>query len=108
VLSHLHQDHIGGLPEFRDAAAEILVSHQEWQFLQQPLPEPRGLLRSHIQRPGLHWRRIELAPTDDPGLVPFTAGHPLFGDGAWRCCPRPATRLARCRCWSVGRTGRRC
>jgi N-acyl homoserine lactone hydrolase len=51
--------------------------------------EPRGLLRSHVQLPGLHWRRIELAPTDDPGLVPFTAGHPLFGDGSLVLLPTP-------------------
>jgi N-acyl homoserine lactone hydrolase len=51
--------------------------------------EPHGLLCSHIQLPGLHWRRIELAPTDDPGLVPFTAGHPLFGDGSLVLPPTP-------------------
>jgi len=87
VLSRLHRDHIDGLPELRDAAADV-VSRQEWQFLQQPLGA-RGLLRSHVQLPGLHWRRIELAPTDDPGLVPFTAGHPLFGDGSLVLLPTP-------------------
>jgi len=39
VLSHLHQDHIGGLPELRDA--DIVVSPEEWASLDRPLPEAR-------------------------------------------------------------------
>lgn len=40
VLSHLHQDHIGGLPELRHA--DVLVSRDEWQSLNRPFPEARG------------------------------------------------------------------
>ena len=46
VLSHLHQDHIDGLPELRDAAADV-VSRQEWQFLQQPLGASRAAVLPH-------------------------------------------------------------
>ena len=46
VLSHLHQDHIDGLPELRDAAADV-VSRQEWQVLQQPLGASRAAVLPH-------------------------------------------------------------
>ena len=41
VISHLHQDHIGGLAELSDA--HIVVSQAEWDTLSSPLPELRGL-----------------------------------------------------------------
>lgn len=85
VLSHLHQDHIGGLPEL--GHAEIVVSRAEWHSLMQSRPEIRGYLRSHIQLPGLHWRRVAPEPLGDPGIAPFTAGHDLFGDGSLLLLP---------------------
>jgi glyoxylase-like metal-dependent hydrolase (beta-lactamase superfamily II) len=87
VISHLHQDHIGGLRELH--AAEILISRREWRNLSGPLPETRGLLRRHIQLPGLHWRQIAHEPTDDPALAPFTATHDIFGDGSLMLVPTP-------------------
>jgi glyoxylase-like metal-dependent hydrolase (beta-lactamase superfamily II) len=87
VLSHLHQDHIDGLPELRDAAADV-VSRQEWQFLQQPLgasraaalphPAPWAALAPHRACTNRRFR---------PG--PVTAGHPLFGDGSLVLPPTP-------------------
>jgi len=56
VISHLHQDHIGGLAELSDA--DIVVSQAEWDTLSHPLPELRGLMRRHIDLPGLRWHRI--------------------------------------------------
>ncbi|MDR8407835.1 N-acyl homoserine lactonase family protein [Nonomuraea sp. 3-1Str] len=87
VISHLHQDHIGGLREL--TGAEIVVSGKEWQTLDGALPELRGLLRSHIDLPGLRWRRIEFGDVQDPGLAPFTTGHDLFGDGSLVLLPTP-------------------
>jgi N-acyl homoserine lactone hydrolase len=88
VVSHLHQDHIGGLPELAGARS-IAVSRQEWDTLQQPLPEARGLLRSHIELPGLRWNHIEFEPLADPALAPFTDGHDIFGDGSLVLLPTP-------------------
>jgi glyoxylase-like metal-dependent hydrolase (beta-lactamase superfamily II) len=87
VLSHLHQDHIGGLPELTHAT--IVTTQEEWRTLQRPLPHARGFLRSHIDLPGLRWRQVEPEPITDPELGPFTAGHDLFGDGSLMLLPTP-------------------
>ena len=67
VISHLHQDHIGGLAELSHAD---IISQAEWDTLSSPLPELRGLMRRHIDLPGLRWRRITPEPAQDPGHVP--------------------------------------
>jgi glyoxylase-like metal-dependent hydrolase (beta-lactamase superfamily II) len=87
VLSHLHQDHIGGLPELRHA--NVITSRSEWQTILRPLPEPRGFLRSHIDLPGLRWQHLEPEPMTDADLGPFTTGHDLFGDGSIVLLPTP-------------------
>jgi glyoxylase-like metal-dependent hydrolase (beta-lactamase superfamily II) len=87
VISHLHQDHIGGVREIPNA--ELLVSAEEWQSLHRPMAEPRGLLRDHINVPGLRWSPVELTPLDDPSLAPFTTGRDLFGDGSLVLLPTP-------------------
>jgi N-acyl homoserine lactone hydrolase len=87
VVSHLHQDHIGGLAELSQAG--IIVSQAEWDTLSRPLPEMRGLMRRHIDLPGLRWHRITAEPTDDPGLAPFQSRHDLFGDGSLVLLPTP-------------------
>jgi N-acyl homoserine lactone hydrolase len=40
IVSHLHEDHIGGLREL--TGAELLVSAAEWAELAKPAPELRG------------------------------------------------------------------
>jgi len=87
VISHLHQDHIGGLPEL--GHAEIVISRQEWDSLYKPLPEARGLMRAHIDLPGLRWNRVEMEGLCDADLIPFTHGHDLFGDGTLVLLPTP-------------------
>jgi glyoxylase-like metal-dependent hydrolase (beta-lactamase superfamily II) len=87
VVSHLHQDHIGGVAEI--AHADLLVSADEWRSHQRPLAEPRGLLRAHIDLPGLKWRPIDFEPLTLPALRPFTTGHDLFGDGSLVILPTP-------------------
>ena len=87
VLSHLHEDHIGGLAAL--GGSEILVSRREWRTLSRPAPELRGVLRRHIDLPGLRWRHIDYEPTDDAALAPFTASHDVFGDGSLVLLPTP-------------------
>jgi N-acyl homoserine lactone hydrolase len=87
ILSHLHQDHIGGLAEL--TGSDLLVSAAEWAELAKPGPELRGFLRSHIQLPGLKWRQVSLEPTDDPALTPFTESLDVMGDGSLVLLPTP-------------------
>ena len=87
VISHLHQDHIGGVAEI--AHADLLVSADEWRSHQRPLAETRGLLRAHIDLPGLTWTPVDFNPLTDPPLRPFTTGHDLFGDGSLVILPTP-------------------
>jgi N-acyl homoserine lactone hydrolase len=87
ILSHLHQDHIGGLGEL--GGADVVVSQTEWDTLSSPLPAMRGLMTRHIDLPGLRWHQIEPQPTDDPDLSPFLGSHDLFGDGSLVLLPTP-------------------
>ena len=87
VLSHLHQDHIGGLAEL--TGSELLVSAAEWAELARPVPEPRGFLRSHIELPGLRWHQVSLEHTSDRGLGPFTEALDVMGDGSLTLLPTP-------------------
>ena len=84
---HLHQDHIGGLAEL--GGADILVSQAEWDTLSGHVPEMQGLMRRHIDLPGLRWQKITPGPASDPGLAPFQSGHDLFGDGSLVLLPTP-------------------
>ncbi|HEV8219922.1 MAG TPA: N-acyl homoserine lactonase family protein [Streptosporangiaceae bacterium] len=87
IVSHLHQDHIGGLPEL--AGADLLVSAAEWAELAKPGPELRGFLRTHIQLPGLHWRHVTMEPAHDPSLAPFSESLDVMGDGSLVLLPTP-------------------
>jgi glyoxylase-like metal-dependent hydrolase (beta-lactamase superfamily II) len=103
IVSHLHQDHIGGLREL--TGSELLVSAAEWAELAKPGPELRGFLRSHIQLPGLNWRRISMEPTHDPALAPFTESLDVMGDGSLLLLPTPG-HTAGSMSLLVRRTGR--
>ena len=87
IVSHLHQDHIGGLREL--AGSELLVSAAEWAELAKPAPELRGFLHSHIQLPGLTWHQVSPEPADDPALAPFTESMDVMGDGSLVLLPTP-------------------
>jgi N-acyl homoserine lactone hydrolase len=87
IVSHLHQDHIGGLAEL--TGSELLVSAAEWAELARPAPELRGFLSSRIRLPGLTWRQVSMEPTDDPALAPFTESLDVMGDGSLVLLPTP-------------------
>jgi N-acyl homoserine lactone hydrolase len=87
MLSHLHQDHIGGIPALD--RADLLVSAEEWKELSGPAPEARGFLRDHIQIPDRRWQRIGFEPTRDPALAPFTGALDVAGDGSLILLPTP-------------------
>jgi N-acyl homoserine lactone hydrolase len=87
VMSHLHEDHIGGIRELPDAT--LVVSAAEWQTMNRALPEPRGFLRRHIDLPDRHYRKVTFGPLGDPALAPFPDGHDLMGDRSLVLLPTP-------------------
>lgn len=87
VLSHLHQDHIGGLRHL--GGARIVITDREHAMLDDPLDEARGVLSRHIDLPGLDWDRIQFQPLDDPDVAPFTHGVDLMGDRSMILLPTP-------------------
>ncbi|WP_205856472.1 N-acyl homoserine lactonase family protein, partial [Phytoactinopolyspora endophytica] len=87
VISHLHPDHIGGLPLLRHAS--MVISDDEWKTLEAPRPQARGLYRSLIDLPGLAWKRITPESLADSDLAPFADGHDLFEDGSVVLLPTP-------------------
>ena len=87
VMSHLHEDHIGGIREL--PGAELVVSRAEWATMEEPFPEPRGFLRQHIDLPGLRYRMVQFEPTADPALQPFDQANDLMGDGSLLLLPTP-------------------
>ena len=87
ILSHLHQDHIGGLSEL--TSANLFVADAEWKELSRAAPEARGFLRKHIEISGLKWKQIDFESTEDPSLSPFTKSYDLMGDGSLVLLPTP-------------------
>jgi N-acyl homoserine lactone hydrolase len=87
VLSHLHQDHIGGLREL--TGARFVVSAAEWQAMNAPNAEMAGFLPRHTDLPGATWDKVVFEATSDPALAPFTSAHDLVGDGALVLLPTP-------------------
>ncbi len=87
VLSHLHQDHIGGLGEL--GQARLVVADAEWQEMRRPRAEAQGYLTRHIDLPGLEWQRITFDATTDDELAPFAARHDLVADGSLVLLPTP-------------------
>lgn len=87
ILSHLHQDHIGGLPEL--TGARVMVSAEEWATLESPNPELKGIMRSHIALPGLDWNPVEIPATSDESVAPFDRALDIFGDGSLTLLPTP-------------------
>lgn len=84
ILSHLHQDHIGGIRELRNA--RLVATEPEWAAVEAGV---LGYLPNHTDLPGLQWQRIGFTATTDPDLAPFTASHDLLGDGSVVLLPTP-------------------
>jgi glyoxylase-like metal-dependent hydrolase (beta-lactamase superfamily II) len=87
ILSHLHQDHVGGLAAL--SHARFVVSRMEWDTLEESGAEMAGLMRRHIDLPGLGWNKITLEPTTDPDLRPFSTAYDVFNDGSMVLIPTP-------------------
>lgn len=87
IVSHLHQDHIGGIPEL--TGANLMVTAAEWAELAGFSPEARGFLRAHIEIPGARWRKVGFERTHDLALAPFNESLDIMGDGSLVLLPTP-------------------
>jgi N-acyl homoserine lactone hydrolase len=81
ILSHLHEDHIGGLSEL--GGADLLIAAAEWE------QSSGGSSASTSRSRGLRWRQIGFEPAGDPGLAPFTDSLDVLGDGSLVLVPTP-------------------
>jgi N-acyl homoserine lactone hydrolase len=83
-LSHLHNDHAGGLRLF-DSSVPVTVQRRELEYglADHPFPERHGMFRIDFDDPDIDWRLIdgdaELAPGLRAVLTPgHTPGHQSF------------------------------
>jgi len=88
MISHLHQDHIGGLREL-PRSARILVSATELAEADRRLAVFAGLVREQIHVPGVTFTPITPSRVDDPAIAPFTHAHDVMGDGSLLLVPTP-------------------
>ena len=88
MLSHLHQDHIGGLGEL-PASAQVMVSADELASVDKPRAVLAGLMREHIMLPGINWVPVTAQPVTDAAIAPFTRAHDVMGDGSLLLLPTP-------------------
>ena len=88
ILSHLHQDHIGGLREL-PPTAQVLASAAELAEVDKRFALLGGLMRDHILLPGVQWVPVTPQATDDDAIAPFTAARDVMGDGSLLLLPTP-------------------
>ncbi len=99
VLSHLHQDHIGGLREL--TGARFVVSITEWDAMQAPRAEMAGFLPRHTDLPGQPGTRLPSSRRRmrlSLHLPPRTTCSAMARSS---CSQRLGTPPARCRCSST-------
>ena len=88
ILSHLHQDHIGGLREL-PRSAKVLASGAELAQVDKRFAVLNGLMRDHIRIPGINWVPVTPQPVQDDSIAPFTDAHDVMGDGSLLLLPTP-------------------
>ncbi|RFA13637.1 hypothetical protein B7R22_13375 [Subtercola boreus] len=88
ILSHLHQDHIGGLREL-PTSARVMASDIELAGLQKRFAILNGVMRDHIQIPGLEWVPITPRPFPGDSIAPFTHAYDVMDDGSLLLLPTP-------------------
>jgi glyoxylase-like metal-dependent hydrolase (beta-lactamase superfamily II) len=88
ILSHLHQDHIGGLREL-PKSAQVLVSAAELAEAGKRFAVFAGFMGEHINVPGVSWTAFTPQPIGDSAIAPFTHAHDVMGDGSLLLLPTP-------------------
>ncbi|MEO6532058.1 MAG: MBL fold metallo-hydrolase [Pseudolysinimonas sp.] len=91
VLSHLHQDHIGGIAELPNA--EIVVNAIDWAEVDSRGALLEGVMADHVRLPGVNYRPVDIPEATDAAtqaaIAPFTHALDLRGDGSLLLLPTP-------------------
>jgi N-acyl homoserine lactone hydrolase len=66
-----------------------LAAHSDLADVDKRFAVLSGLLRDHIQVPGLTWVPITPQTVQDPSIAPFTHAHDVMGDGSLLLLPTP-------------------
>jgi N-acyl homoserine lactone hydrolase len=83
VMTHLHQDHDGGLHHFPDA--EVLVSRDEWSFA----CGLKGRMNGYLNQRWPRWLAPTLVDFDDGPFDPFPSHTKLTSTGDVKLVPTP-------------------
>jgi glyoxylase-like metal-dependent hydrolase (beta-lactamase superfamily II) len=86
AISHLHQDHAGGLAQL--LGVPVLVSAAEHALLGEKQPELHGVLARHLPA-GVDFRPVVFEPSEDEVLAPFGGVFDIYGDGSLVLLPTP-------------------
>jgi len=82
VISHLHQDHIGGLPNLADTATTVVASQDELDSSNKFGAVLDGYMREHIEIDGLSLMTPNFDNISSLDIPGFDEGWDVFGDGA--------------------------
>ena len=84
ILTHLHEDHVGGLRDL--PKARVVISQAEWDARRTTMFGFIPMFYEPSYRSVEHWLRVNF---DAGAFHTFDRSHDLFGDGAIRLLPTP-------------------
>ena len=84
ILTHLHEDHVGGLRDL--PKARVVVSHAEWDARRTKMFGFIPMFYEPSYGSVEHWERVKF---ESGAFHTFERSHDLFGDGSVRLLPTP-------------------
>jgi glyoxylase-like metal-dependent hydrolase (beta-lactamase superfamily II) len=84
ILTHLHEDHVGGLREL--PKAKVVLSKAEWNARRAKMFGFIPMFYEPSYGSVEHWQHVSF---DSGAFHTFDASHDLFGDGSIRLLPTP-------------------
>src|SRR5262249_2338062 len=84
ILTHLHEDHVGGLRDL--PRAKVVVSHAEWDARRTKMFGFIPMFYEPSYGSVEHWERVKF---ESGAFHTFERSHDLFGDGSVRLLPTP-------------------
>lgn len=87
VVSHLHQDHAGNLPEV--GAVPIMVDETELAVLRGEKAAMHGMLAERVVGADTSFVPVHASALHDSWFAPFEEGFDVYGDGTLTLLPTP-------------------